>query len=280
MPSYAIIGASRGIGLEFAIQLGKVAGNTVFAVVRNPDTAKKLEPVVSAHPNVHMIKGDMESAASLQSAVADVSKITGGKLDYLIVNGARLLTANFQFTIDKYAKLIAFVSPDAQTLETDLMDGFRINAVGAAHSANAFLPLLRKGGPKKILFVASTAGDMDFAVANDFANNCQYTASKSAMNMIAAQFAIALKSEGFVVLAINPGMVNTMAEDPNDFQTVLNMVPDMVKKFKENYPEWNGLPITPTKSVSMVLDVLHKAGPESSGKLLSHHGDKAWFDSD
>ncbi|KAH9932718.1 NAD(P)-binding protein [Epithele typhae] len=268
MPSYAIIGASRGMGLEFVKILSKTNDNTVFAVVRNPDSATKLQHFASSQPNVRIVKGDLDSVDSLKAAASDIASVTSGKLDVLILNGALMGSQYSGLTLDKF--------PDPQTLEADLTAGFRSNAVGSAHAINAFLPLLRAGAKKTILAMSTAAADVDFVRTVDFPSNTTYTVSKAAMNMVVTQFAVALRPEGFTVLSVSPGYVNTFTEDPNDFASIPQLIQSLAATFKKAAPDWDGKPLTPAGAVSNVLEVLSSVGPEQSGSYLSHHGNKEW----
>src|SRR3569833_3370543 len=86
MSSFAVAGASRGIGYEFIVQLSSDPSNTVFALVRNPDGAAKLRALASKRNNIHVIKTDVSDPRSLIEAAAAVSAVTSGTLDVLIHN--------------------------------------------------------------------------------------------------------------------------------------------------------------------------------------------------
>ena len=75
MPSYAITGASRGLGREFVRQLSKDTRNTVFALVRNPDDATDLRDLVNAstNKNIHVVKADLDSLKSLEVSTPYIS---------------------------------------------------------------------------------------------------------------------------------------------------------------------------------------------------------------
>ena len=81
--------------------------------------------------------------------------------------------------------------------------------MGVIHSTNSFLPLLRKGDTKKVATISSAGGTREFVLALDLEQMTAYGASKAAMNMIVAKFSITLKKEGFTVVALSPGLVNT-----------------------------------------------------------------------
>lgn len=86
---------------------------------------------------------------------------------------------------------------------------FRINVVGVTHTINAFLPLLRKGTAKKVITISSGMGDLDFTSRTGISTQAPYSISKAALNMVIVKYAAQYKSEGFVFLAISPGLVNT-----------------------------------------------------------------------
>ena len=87
MPSYVIVGASRGIGYQYLLTLSRNPSNKVVAIVR--DTASTLEKVSKDKlSNVHVLAADLTDAASWTVAADETSKLTSGVVDYLIINGA------------------------------------------------------------------------------------------------------------------------------------------------------------------------------------------------
>lgn len=87
---------------------------------------------------------------------------------------------------------------------------FRVNTLGTINTTNAFLPLLRAGTAKKVITLSSGAGDVAFTTASGASGQLGYSISKAALNMAVAKFAVALKAEGFVFLALSPGIVDTV----------------------------------------------------------------------
>jgi NAD(P)-dependent dehydrogenase (short-subunit alcohol dehydrogenase family) len=77
------------------------------------------------------------------------------------------------------------------------------------HVINAFLPLLRTGTTKRIVAISSAAGDLDFVLRSREALLASYAASKAALNVVIAKYAVNLASEGFICVSLNPGMVDT-----------------------------------------------------------------------
>lgn len=88
---------------------------------------------------------------------------------------------------------------------------FKVNSLGPVHSIIAFLPLLRASNTKKIIVIGSGAGDVKAVQALGTANMAAYGMTKAAAVMAATKFAIMLKDEGFVVVTLAPGMVDTSA---------------------------------------------------------------------
>ena len=90
------------------------------------------------------------------------------------------------------------------------MSQFRTNVVGVVHTINAFLPLLRKGATKKIIVISTGLGDTQTVINCDYATAVPYSVSKAAVNMVVAKYAVTLRKDGFVVVALSPGLVKTM----------------------------------------------------------------------
>jgi NAD(P)-dependent dehydrogenase (short-subunit alcohol dehydrogenase family) len=93
---------------------------------------------------------------------------------------------------------------------------FKINTIGVVHTINAFLPLLRQGSVKKVISLSSGVGDLDFTLQTESGATPSYCISKAALNMVVAKYAAQFKEEGFVFLAISPGLVDT-AVGPREY---------------------------------------------------------------
>ncbi|KAF7335601.1 NAD(P)-binding protein [Mycena venus] len=263
MPSYVVTGASKGIGFEFVNQLSADSGNTVFAIVRRKATATQLSNLL--RKNVTILEADVTDAKALKLAAAEVSKATAGKLDYLINNAGKINHPGF--TLDGF--------PSVEALEDDLLDNFKGNTISAIHSINAFLPLLRKGSAKKVLVLSTALGDLDVTTQGGSFGEVSYSIAKAALNMVVAKYATQYKDEGFVFLAISPGLVATsMTEGFNNAAGELKLVGSMFTKLAP--PDFKG-PITPEESVNKCLEVFNRWTVEETGAFVSHHGNKQWL---
>lgn len=89
------------------------------------------------------------------------------------------------------------------------MASLDVNVVGVIYSINAFLPLVRKGSVKKITVISSGMADPEWVVQNDIPGSLIYASMKAATNMVVAKYAVELRGEGIVVLALSPGIVDT-----------------------------------------------------------------------
>ncbi|KAJ7223950.1 hypothetical protein C8J57DRAFT_1391050 [Mycena rebaudengoi] len=262
MASYVVTGAARGIGLEFVTQLSADSNNTVFALVRNKSTANELNNLSSN--NISIIEADITDSTALQAAASEVSKATGGKLDYLI-NNAAYRSASGGFSLDEF--------PSDEALEQELMNNFKVNTVGVVHTINAFLPLLRLGSAKKVISLSSGMGDLDLTITTEHSGQGPYAISKAALNMVVAKYAVKYKAEGFVFLAISPGVVNTLVAPPTAQQIEHGKTLKM--RILKVAPDFKG-PITPKESVALQLDVIREWKVENTGAFVSQFGNKQW----
>jgi len=263
MPSYVVAGASRGLGLEFVVQL-LAKGNVVIALARNPEGAKKLLAI--QNKNLHIVKGDTTDPASLQTAAEATAKITGGSLDVLINNAAHQDPNHIFHGIDEF--------PDATSLIQNFNMGWTTNVLGPILTTNAFLPLLKKGNLKKVMTLSTGLGDPALNLDSGFDGHTAYCVTKCALEMVNVKFAVRYKDQGFVFLAISPGVVNT-AEAPPPAE-IIPKLQAQAACFQKVYPDWKG-PIDPPESVGLMLGVLGKVTPADSGKFLSHHGNRQWL---
>lgn len=202
MPSYAITGAARGLGLELVRQLSSNPSNTIFGIVRDPDNAISLASLTKLNPNVHIINGDVGSPEQLAAAATAVSKVTGGRLDILIHNAAATDPATFLLPPSQ-------LPVDAEGLHEAFRDTLDTSVFGAIMVTNAFLPLVRQGIKKKIVHISSGMADVNTIKKTGIPYAVAYSAAKAALNVVVAKYAAELAPESIKVLALSPGWVDT-----------------------------------------------------------------------
>lgn len=274
MPSYVITGANRGIGLEFVRQLSANPENAVFGLVRSKGNSQDLLSLEKERSNVHVLEADVTDAPRLKVAAAEVAKVTGGTLEYLINNAAFVQQDRREYDPTTYAE-----RAEEALLEADLDANFRVNVLGVIHTTNAFLPLLRAaaaaGTLARVITLSSGVGDTELTLAARFAGHVPYCASKAAVNMVVAKYAARFADENIVFLAISPGLVDTATRPPTPEE--LEKAIAFIEAMKPIYPDWDGKPLTPEQSVKAVLSVVEKSGLKDSGAFLSHWGNKKWI---
>ncbi|KAL9110120.1 MAG: hypothetical protein Q9227_005314 [Pyrenula ochraceoflavens] len=198
MPSWVIVGSTRGIGQSTDPQ------NQVFGIIRSQKTVAALADLASARKNVHIVETDIGDPKRLQQAVAEVGKISGGKVDVLIANAYLPGTEAMMLTPSAFAG-------KEEDLNREIYDtvGIKVNLLHTMYTINAFLPLVRNGQMKKIIYITSGFGDADFTVASEVPTLAGYSVSKAGMNMMIAKYAAELAPEGIFTLALSPGWVAT-----------------------------------------------------------------------
>jgi NAD(P)-dependent dehydrogenase (short-subunit alcohol dehydrogenase family) len=201
MSSYAITGASKGIGREFVRQLAADTTNTVLAIVRDPESPD-ISELASNHPNLHVIKGDVTDPKSILEAASAAAAVTGGKLDVLIHNSNAVDMA----TMSSNPTQIPF---DAQAIRVIFDPPFSTGIYGGLWTTNAFLPLIEKGIQKKIVHISSAMADLDFINKTGVSDAVAYSVAKAGMNVQVAEYAAELAPRGIKVLALSPGWVDT-----------------------------------------------------------------------
>ncbi|KAH7184314.1 short chain dehydrogenase [Fusarium oxysporum] len=233
-----VTGASRGLGLEWVEQLSQNSENFVIALVRNPDTAERLKTLLG--PQVVAVKGDVSDFDSFPRVVENISKVGGGKVDWLVNNagvmagtGAEPMTGISKSTVKEWE------------------DQFKINVLGLVFFTIALIPLLEKGSEKKVVNVSSMLGDLNYTEKNPNLHFSSYSATKAAVTMANAKFHLEFKDKGFVFLALNPGWVKT------------ELGPEEVQQYA---------PLTPYKSISRCLSFVYRSNSDDSGKFWSLDG--------
>lgn len=201
MPSYAITGASKGLGREFVRQIAEDPSNTVLAIVRDPE-APQIKELGLNKPNVHIIKGNVTDPKSLLEAAAEAAAITGGKLDVLIHNANATDPATFGYGPSQ-------VPLDVEATEKFFDAPIRTAIYGGLWATNAFLPLIEKGSEKKIVHISTGMADLDLINKTGVDYAVAYSVAKAGMNVQVAKYAVELAPKGIKVLALSPGWVDT-----------------------------------------------------------------------
>ncbi|OHW95680.1 short-chain dehydrogenase [Colletotrichum incanum] len=270
MPSYLVTGVNRGIGWSFLRKISDDPNNTIIGTVRDKKSAeKKIADKLGNRPNLHIVELELGSFDSIKESVDLVSKITRGKLDYIIANAAYVSPLSGWLPIGKLAE-----SP--QELEDDLLKSFKINVIGVVHLFNLFLPLVLKGDVKKVITISSGMADIDLINQYHVDVGAPYSISKGAVNIAVSKFHAQYAEQGVLFLGICPGIVDT-GHNENLSEQELEGALRTSAKFNEYAP---GVKLAmPEDSVKDVLKVIHESSLENGrgGAFISHLGSKRWL---
>jgi NAD(P)-dependent dehydrogenase (short-subunit alcohol dehydrogenase family) len=223
-----ITGANRGIGLELVRQY-LARGETVFAGARRVSDAL-LRLSEQYGERLMLVELEVNSAQSIHDAVEFVAS-RSESLDLLINNAGidpeQPADANFG------------------SLEADaMMDVLRTNAVAPLLVAQAFVPLLKHGKQPSIINITSEMGSI---ADRDYGGSHAYCMSKAALNMASRGMAADLRRHGIIVLALDPGWVQTDMGGPSASLTpedsaggILRVVDGLTIKDSGRYLDYRG----------------------------------------
>lgn len=189
MPRALIVGASRGLGFEFAKQYAD-DGWHVLATHRAPADAEQLR-AIGAQPLALDVL-DPNAPAALTAALAEP-----GALDLAIVNAG--IHGPRQVRIEHPPSTADFDS----VMHTNVLGPMRLLAVLAQ-------PLEAARGT--LALITSRMGSISAASTP---NSLLYRVSKAAENMLAKAAHVELSARGVRVLALHPGWVRTDMGGPN-----------------------------------------------------------------
>ena len=158
--------------------------------MRNPDS-DSIKELQNAYPKNRfaVVTIDYSDYPSIKKAAKEAAKILPSGLDYLISNAGVSLQENSTFE-DMYGLLahaLAYIADasflsDLKAFEEEL----RVNTVAPIEVVRSFLPLVRKGTAKKVVFLSSILSSIDFA-PNVATLAVTYGITKAGLNMYVTQ---------------------------------------------------------------------------------------------
>lgn len=177
-----IVGASRGIGKELALQLAN--GNQVLALSRN---LQKLEQLVE------------ESEHPLQVATIDLSS------DEVRTYLTKVISSHFE-TVDILINNAGYLvnKPILETTHEDLYDVYKTNVLGLISSCQAAIPFMKNGG--HIVNIGSVGGVQGSV---KFKGIGIYSSSKAAVAGFTECLAVELEDLNIQVNCLSLGAVQT-----------------------------------------------------------------------
>jgi NAD(P)-dependent dehydrogenase (short-subunit alcohol dehydrogenase family) len=189
-----IIGASTGIGLEIAKQLG-AAGIQVAASARNVDH-------LSLSVNIHPYRLDVTDAAAVANTFAKIENDLG-PVDLVICAAGKYKPVFSQdLTLEDYRTTVD------------------VNYMGVINVLDAVLPVFRARSAGHVSWMASVAGYMGLP------KSAAYGPTKAALINLAEGLKPELEQFNIITSVINPGFVRTPMTAGNDFPMPFLMEPD------------------------------------------------------
>ncbi len=190
MNAVLVTGANRGIGLSLVEQLLS-KGWQVHATYRSEDSADKLKSLAD--------KGDLICHRLDITDYTAVSSLVDvlPSLDLLINNAGYYGPKGYGFghtDVEEWRKV------------------FEVNTIAPLKLVEALYPKLQLGTLKKIACLSSKVGSM---TENTSGGGYIYRSSKAALNSVVKSLSNDLTNDGFTVLALHPGWVQTEMGGPN-----------------------------------------------------------------
>lgn len=203
MKSVLITGANRGIGLSLA-KLYLAQGWQVHTTYRDADSSSELLQLASAEQlDCHQV--DITDYPAITALASQLPAI-----DLLINNAGYYGPKGYGFghtDVEEWRKV------------------FEINTIAPLKLVEAFAPNLRQGSLKKIACLSSKVGSM---AENTSGGGYIYRSSKAALNSVVKSLSNDLTPEGFIVLALHPGWVQTQMGGPNAILSAPNSAKGLI----------------------------------------------------
>lgn len=196
MPNVLISGADRGLGLSLCREFLS-RGWTVFGGKYLQDY-NLLEQEQEKNQNLHAVPLDVSSIESIKKAHGFIAEKTDS-LDMLISNAA--LMGQVQCSIDE----------PPMDLQAP-WNSFSVNALGPARLTEIFLPLLDKGGIKRLCYVSSEVSCISL-MKHRAGSSYPYPMSKSSLNMSVRLMHNLLFRQGYTFRLFHPGWMKRQMPD-------------------------------------------------------------------
>lgn len=199
-----ITGATAGIGRTTALHLAR-QGHHVIATGRKPaELAKVKEELASlaassdgasatrgsASGKLDTLLLDVTSATSIESAVAEVDKLTGG-------HGLDVLVNNAGFGV---------LGPTSEIADAEMRRQYETNVFGLMNVTRAFLPKMQARRAGRIINVSSVGGRLTLPYFG------VYNSTKYAVESLSDAMRYELRPFGIDVSMIEPGVIRTNFE--------------------------------------------------------------------
>ncbi|MBT2224381.1 SDR family NAD(P)-dependent oxidoreductase [Nonomuraea sp. NEAU-A123] len=181
-----VTGSTLGIGRAVAVRLART-GHEVVVHGRDRERAAKAAAEVAAETGGHTdtVHGDVADPAAVSAMMREVHR-RHGRLDALVINAG-----------GHAASLLGMMHSDVVSRL------FHVNALGATHTLQAAVKLLRRGTDPAVVLVSSVMG------RKGAPGQAVYSATKAAVLGLTLAAAKELGPQGIRVNAVAPGYIQT-----------------------------------------------------------------------
>ena len=222
MATVLVIGANRGIGLEFVKQFLE-RGDKVLATCRNKGSAGDLTALGDTAEQLEVFEADVRQEESIAGLATDLKKTLGSEgIDLLIHNAG---------VYGPRGGAVGDLGGDAWA------EVLRVNSIAPLLVTRYLLDLLRAGSGRKIVYITSKMGSME---DNEGGGSYIYRSSKAALNAAAKSLAIDLAGENILVGLLHPGWVQTDMGGPSALIDTRTSVTGMLKLIDGLSPKTSG----------------------------------------
>lgn len=211
-----ITGANRGIGLSLTQQYLK-DNHTVYATYRDTSSANELLSLAEHHSNLTCIQLDItdyQATSRLPNQLQPIDTLINNA-GYYGPKGYGLGNTN----VEEWRRV------------------FEVNTIAPLKLVETLLPMLEASEVKKIACLSSRVGSM---AENTSGGGYIYRSSKAALNSVVKSLSNDLTSNGFTVLALHPGWVQTEMGGPNALIDTETSASGLIKVIESSSTEVSG----------------------------------------
>lgn len=218
---YFITGANRGIGLQFANLYSANAENKVIVSTRDISKSKELVELAQQRSNISIVTLDISIESSIDGLDEKLAQFAPNGIDTFISNAG---IANSYKTA---------IETDSKTWKSH----WNTNSLGPILTMQAVYKHLLKRQTRQAVFISSLTGSIGGFLNQTYS---AYGASKAALNYIVKELSYELQPQGFVVVAVHPGLVMTdmgkagvdaiFAENPDMKKSLTSFTPQQAAK--------------------------------------------------
>ncbi|MBN2509517.1 MAG: SDR family NAD(P)-dependent oxidoreductase [Spirochaetales bacterium] len=195
-----VTGASRGVGMRVARALADRGCHLILHSRNTAGTDALAAQLKKQGARVHQVAAELADPDALESLIAEVKDVCGGKLDILYNNAAVMTPYLSRFTVPA----------------SDYAVSFQVNAIAPAKLCDAFIPGMLERGWGRVVNVTSGIADQPELMA--------YSCSKAALDRYVRDMVPTLKGTNVLMNLLDPGWLRTDLggpDAPNDPDSVL-----------------------------------------------------------